>query len=162
MTTQTFGADPNYATVPFYNKHGAYDTEVDRVNGLFSRSSNENLPVIKRDVPFEELIKHLKSGHPIIVLVDAAKLLCGKCKPTLNKKVKKYCGHFIVLSEYSEELNVIAYLNPSSNHSKCFCDPKQIEIAWRSYGTDEDLIWIDGYDPGGVSVQPKMEENVTQ
>lgn len=53
-----------------------------------------------------------------------------------------YCGHYIVLIGYDDSRELVFYRNPSSSNSFSFTSYSSFECARRSFGTDEDLIFI--------------------
>jgi len=54
-----------------------------------------------------------------------------------------YQGHFIVLTAVDKEKNVIYFNNPSSSNPVCVTPIEDLEAARKSYGTDEDIIFVD-------------------
>lgn len=53
-----------------------------------------------------------------------------------------YCGHYIVLIGYDDSRRLVFYRNPSSSNDFSFTSYSSFECARRSFGTDEDLIFI--------------------
>ena len=59
-------------------------------------------------------------------------------------KVSKnsYCGHFIVLIGYDDLKRVVFYRNPASSSNFSFTSYLNFEIARKSFGTDQDILFI--------------------
>ncbi|XP_069475965.1 protein GUCD1 isoform X1 [Ambystoma mexicanum] len=150
--TQTLGVDKGYKNQSFYRRH--FDTEENRVNQLFARAAACGVVVEKRTVKIEDLQEHLSQGHVAIVLVNAVLLLCELCSSPV-----KYCcflpigqkcfcrnpdyqGHFIVLCGFNRGGGSVFYNNPAFADRMCRTSMNNFEEAWRSYGTDEDILFI--------------------
>ena len=54
----------------------------------------------------------------------------------------KYLGHFIVLVGYDDSKNVILYRNPASSKKLSYTSYYYFEIARKTYGTDQDILFI--------------------
>ncbi|XP_015733796.1 protein GUCD1 isoform X1 [Coturnix japonica] len=136
----------------FYRKH--FDTEENRVNQLFAQAKASKVLVEKCTVTVQDIQKHLSQGHVAIVLVNAVLLLCDLCSSPV-----KYCcflpigqkcfcrnpdyqGHFIVLCGYNTASGSIYYNNPAYADRTCCTSIRNFEEARRSYGTDEDILFI--------------------
>ncbi|XP_042684645.1 protein GUCD1 isoform X1 [Centrocercus urophasianus] len=150
--TQTLGVDKGYKNQSFYRKH--FDTEENRVNQLFAQAKASKVQVEKCTVTVQDIQKHLSQGHVAIVLVNAVLLLCDLCSSPV-----KYCcflpigqkcfcrnpdyqGHFIVLCGYNTASGSIYYNNPAYADRTCCTSIRNFEEARRSYGTDEDILFI--------------------
>lgn len=59
-----------------------------------------------------------------------------------NKITNKYEGHYIVLCGYNADKCVIFYHNPSLKEVECCVSISSFEEARKSYGTDEDIIFV--------------------
>ena len=73
----------------------------------------------------------------------------------INKKVEvnliknsqnNYLGHFIVLIGYDDLRNLIFYRNPATSKKLSITTYVNFEIARKSYGTDQDILFIYGDD----------------
>lgn len=53
-----------------------------------------------------------------------------------------YLGHYIVLCGYNSRKDKIIYRNPSYRERLCAVSLKSLDIARKSYGTDEDVVLI--------------------
>ncbi|XP_035230772.1 protein GUCD1-like [Stegodyphus dumicola] len=117
--TVTLGVNPGYSKEAFYLHVLNKDTQ--RINERFLTADANGVKVEKRSVEMEEIIDHLASGNPAIVLVNANLLYCDTCHT--NKclmKITSYCnisfsyqGHFIVLCGFDKRENKVLYRNPS-------------------------------------------------
>ncbi|RNA16987.1 GUCD1 isoform X2 [Brachionus plicatilis] len=72
-------------------------------------------------------------------------------KTDLNKMVEmnikkssrsSYCGHYITLVGYDDVKELIFYRNPSSVQNFSFTSYLNFEIARKSFGTDQDILFI--------------------
>ena len=54
----------------------------------------------------------------------------------------KFLGHYIVTVGYDDLRQRILYRNPASSKKLCYTSYKCFEVARRTYGTDQDLIFI--------------------
>jgi hypothetical protein len=66
-------------------------------------------------------------------------------KEDVNKKVQSknnYLGHFIVLIGYDDLRNIIFYRNPATNKKLSITSYNNLEMARKSYGTDQDILFI--------------------
>ena len=64
----------------------------------------------------------------------------------LNSKNKSasnnYLGHFIVLIGYDDLRGCVFYRNPATSKKLSYTSYANIEIARKSYGTDQDILFI--------------------
>lgn len=51
-------------------------------------------------------------------------------------------GHFIVLVGYDDDKEIIFYRNPSRSENLSYTTFASIETARKSYGTDQDILFI--------------------
>jgi hypothetical protein len=62
---------------------------------------------------------------------------------TLNPLAEPgYCGHFVVLCGFDTEADLIFYRNPACSQRLSCTNSEQFEQARKSYGTDEDILFI--------------------
>jgi len=148
-TTITLGVDPGYDKENFYDKVLAKDTS--RVNTRFEQSSDKGMVIEKRQVHIEELIQHLGSHGPVIVLTNANLLTCSECRmgypacytPSCFKTcVGSYQGHYVVLVGYDLAEGEVWYRNPTVKDKVCAMPFAVLEEARTAYGTDEDVIFV--------------------
>uniref|UniRef100_UPI003AAE5AD3 protein GUCD1 isoform X2 n=1 Tax=Centroberyx gerrardi TaxID=166262 RepID=UPI003AAE5AD3 len=151
--TQTLGVDKGFRNQSFYKKH--FDTEEDRVNELFLKAESKGVVVKKCSVTNQEIQAHLDQGHVAIVLVNAVVLTCELCSspvkyccflPVGQKcfcRKPEYQGHFVVVCGFNRSTGCIFYNNPAySDPGVCCTSISNFEEARRSYGTDEDILFI--------------------
>ncbi|XP_028396431.1 protein GUCD1-like [Dendronephthya gigantea] len=142
--TITCGVDPGYRAESFYKSD--FDAEQVRVNTLFAKAEEMGIKVIKKSITLDEIISKLKNGFIAIILVDSNMLKCNVCNypwNTSDDTSSEYEGHFLVLCGYDPNTEVIFCKNPSSYDDECCMDILSIDQARKSYGTDEDVIFID-------------------
>ena len=165
MSTLTLGVDANYSAIDFYASH--LDEDDRRVDALFREAHLKGVVVTQEAVEMERIVEHLERRKPIIILIDWKKMGCLHCGGGVwrsrlgldhfdkddsdakeNSKTAKsnvgYQGHFIVLTGVDKEMNLIYFNNPSSSNPVCVTTMRDLERARKSYGTDEDIIFVDG------------------
>ncbi|XP_071946643.1 protein GUCD1-like isoform X2 [Antedon mediterranea] len=149
MCTQTLGVDHTYETEAFYqNKSFSYEEK--RINTLFKEAASLGMRIKKRSVDIGEIIKHLKAGNVIIILVDSNILEHHDSELTTNSTNEiirnegtqnQYQGHFIVVCGYNLDNEFITYRDPGCQgmfHSKF----DNFDEARKAHGTDEDILFI--------------------
>uniref|UniRef100_A0A8C6WYT2 Guanylyl cyclase domain containing 1 n=1 Tax=Neogobius melanostomus TaxID=47308 RepID=A0A8C6WYT2_9GOBI len=134
--TQTLGVDKGLKTR--YNKNNKYFVTVKK--GI--------------SVSVQEIQTHLQEGHVAIVLVNAVVLCCELCSspvkyccflPVGQKcfcRKPEYQGHFVVVCGFNRTTDSIYYNNPAYSDRVCSTSVGNFEEARRSYGTDEDILFI--------------------
>ncbi|KAF5290113.1 hypothetical protein FQA39_LY14894 [Lamprigera yunnana] len=145
--TVTVGVDPGYRSNTFYNNVLAKDE--DRVRKRFKEAKKNGVTIYNEMVSIWFVLKHLVRG-PVIMLINAKLLSCDSCKTNkLSLELRQclpwpisYQGHYITLCGYNLKIRKIYYRNPSLNEHVCITSFEILEEAWRSYGTDQDLILI--------------------
>lgn len=142
--TYTIGVDKSYAKEPFYKEY--YDDDVDRVENLFSQASSVGLKIEKKTVGISDIIKHLKSLRPVIILVNWTVVKTqnsglSTCLWPFFRIHGRYQGHFIVLTGCSEDGKKIFYMNPQKSSRKTVSS-QTLDTARKSYGTDQDIIFV--------------------
>jgi len=165
MSTITLGVDENYAGVDFYASHLSRDNS--RVNQLFRDSHLNGVKVIEETIHMDTILDFLESKQMIIILIDWKKMGCLHCstrRQLFSDNLKKlreygdqkeidqkgdkkrsnrdYQGHYICLTGVDRERNLIYFCNPSAKHPICVSAVDDVERARKSYGTDEDIIFI--------------------
>ena len=146
--TVTVGVDKGYSAQSFYKDRFSADEL--RVNNLFSDVKTCGVAMEKRSVELDDIILHLKRRQLLIVLIDWNHLNCKWCPSSrcfaavscLGKCITAYQGHFILVCGYNSKDKLIYYKNPSFGVSLCCCSMKTFDIARKSYGTDEDLVFV--------------------
>ncbi|KAG1682430.1 Protein GUCD1 [Nymphon striatum] len=114
--------------------------------GIGALISIDLLPVYLNNI-----IDHLNTGKPIIVLVNGNHLYCLECIPNKIKTIflnlvtcghPPYCGHYIVIIGYDINCKVIYYEDPLKENKTCKISFENFDKARTAYGTDEDIIFI--------------------
>ena len=96
-----------------------------------------------------DILSKLDDGYIAVVLVDSNIFKCNSCTispwiyPISNDdSTEHYEGHYIVLCGYDTEKGVIFCKNPSLEDSECCVNIPSFDKARKSYGTDEDIIFV--------------------
>lgn len=148
--TTTIGVDPGYSNQNFYDKVLSKDS--DRVNNKFSRAATLNMHVEKKSVLVSEVLDRLEKG-PVIVLINANQLFCSTCSESSYScytsclrlcSDKSYQGHYITLVGHQSNKSEILYRNPTFKNKICRMPLDWFEDCRTAYGTDEDIIFVDG------------------
>ncbi|XP_076108529.1 protein GUCD1-like [Mytilus galloprovincialis] len=150
LTTTTLGVDKGYGSSSFYK--ASFTKDENRVNTLFQEAESKGIVVEKGSVPMDEILNHLEGDNLVIALVDWSYLECIWCDKlgisclTCLKRCTKCCdryqGHYIVLCGFDRKKNRIFYKNPSYNKDMCCSRISEFNLARKSYGTDEDTLFI--------------------
>nr|CAB3251388.1 protein GUCD1 [Phallusia mammillata] len=158
MFTLLTEVNESFVNEPFYANQANFDAETDRANRLFAMVCENNVLVEKRKITLESIISHIiLHTQPVIVLIDSAKLqtiqedfLVENMK-SLNigedqndkqqERHSNYCGHFILVLGFDLKNQQIFYHDPSAKDGYSVCSLKSFEDAWRSFGTDEDILF---------------------
>ncbi|CAG9861448.1 unnamed protein product [Phyllotreta striolata] len=145
--TITLGIHEGYRSNSFYNS--ILNKDENRVLCRFREAESRGIIVIKKSVSIVDIIAHLSNG-PVIVLTNAKVLTCDTCKfNKISTELRKcipwpepYQGHYIVLCGYDVHSRKIFYRNPSFADHVCIMSMDIFDLSRKSYGTDEDLIFI--------------------
>ncbi|ESN98538.1 hypothetical protein HELRODRAFT_185838 [Helobdella robusta] len=145
--TITLGVDEAYSKKSFYKDN--YDEDSARVEAMFNNAGEAGVNITECSVGMDEIVKHLKSNRPIIVLIDwnivkwtsSLPLKC-QCFGNVMKKVTSYQGHYILLNGYNEKKKSIYYHNPEKSDVVHNIRLDVLEKARKAHGTDEDIIFI--------------------
>ncbi|XP_045465425.1 protein GUCD1 isoform X3 [Harmonia axyridis] len=145
--TITLGVHPAYERINFYNEIFTRDEE--RVNKRFDDAEKNGIVVKKGSISCRTILEHLATG-PVILLTNAKLLGCDICKYNkISCEMKKmfrwpvpYQGHYIVLCGYNMMINNVFYRNPTLTNRICVMSIKTLNEARKSYGTDQDTIFI--------------------
>ena len=158
-TTITLGVDSGYQDEKYYSSILTKDNE--RINQRFQLSEQNNISVQKRSVSILELVHHVANNGVCIVLTNANLLTCEicssiscfskHCKYTANVAKSLSCctmkppyqGHYVVVCGYILKEKKIIYRNPSYSDRMCVVPFDMFDDARTSYGTDEDVIFVD-------------------
>ena len=145
-TTITIGVDPGYCKEAFYDKVIAKDN--DRVNERFDKATELKMTIEEKSVSLEDILNHLKTRGPVIVLTNANILSCSKCSnytswfPSCWTGAPSYQGHYILLVGFNNRSSEVLYRNPTLRDKICYMSYQKLEETRTCYGTDEDIIFI--------------------
>ncbi|KAL4224092.1 guanylyl cyclase domain-containing protein 1 [Mactra antiquata] len=148
--TITIGVDQGYSKQAFYSSKFNIDDK--RVSQLFQEATSHGIVVQNRSVTKEEIMSHIEAGNICIVLVDWNGLECTWCDKTrcqsrlcfscFNKCCGGYQGHYVVVCGFDRKKKKIFYKNPSYDEDLCCSRIDKFDLARKSYGTDEDILFI--------------------
>ncbi|KAF8795334.1 Protein GUCD1 like protein [Argiope bruennichi] len=106
----------------------------------------------RQSVKIDEILDHLSCNNPAIVLVNANLLFCDTCTCHTKKCLMQvlgccnssfaYQGHYIVLCGFNKTERKILYRNPSVFNKVCTIPYDSFEVARKSFGTDEDVLFV--------------------
>ncbi|KAG8190624.1 hypothetical protein JTE90_017888 [Oedothorax gibbosus] len=126
--------------------------DAQRINDRFETADSNGVKVEKRSVGMDEIVDHLGSGNPAIVLVNANLLFCDTCTCHAKKCLMQvlgccnssfsYQGHYIVLCGFNKRDKKVFYRNPSVFDKVCTIPYDSFEVARKSFGTDEDVLFV--------------------
>lgn len=145
-TTITIGVDPGYSKESFYDKVLAKDCN--RVDTRFKSAEENKIVILEKSVGLEEIVDHLEKTGPVIILTNANLLHCSRCSNLSScyqfcfSSSLSYQGHYVVLVGVDTETKEILYRNPTLKDHICYMSFSSLEEARTSYGTDEDLIFV--------------------
>jgi len=143
--TTTLGVDPGYKKQKFYTNN-FHECQA-RVENRFREAAQKGIDVQQKLVTLDEIINHLASRRPAIVLVNANLLLCERCAypfPLLYYFTSRlpFQGHYVVLVGFQPLQERIFYRNPGRQDEICSVSYSRFEKARLCYGTDADIIFI--------------------
>lgn len=147
--TITLGANPEFFSENFYKDNMEEDRG--RVETLFHLASEQGIRVRRRSVSGREMRRIVLSGeYVVIALVDKSKLnppwvtlAAESCLPAYcYGLVGGYTGHYIVVCGYNADRQEYLVRDPASSHALVHVQEEAFEKARRSFGTDEDLLFI--------------------
>jgi len=150
FTTVIMGVDPSHEEEEFYSID--FREGVGGVPKLFEKAKREKWACQERSVQSEEIFAFVSDVGPVIALINSRILQCKVCGdfsrcrfaiPGENGKRRTFEGHYVVLLHYDKKFDILHYRDPGvPKHSLCITSAANFEAAWKSRGTDEDLIWI--------------------
>lgn len=148
LHTITIGCSSKYEDTPYYQR--SIPTDQERVNKLFVDKASD---VKLGSIEWSDLKKHLHEQQtPCIVLIDANKLECTRCKKSLfeqffDKLLSKlssssYQGHYVLLIGYeiNNDQELVYYVDPAGDSQYCTTTVENFNMARTAFGTDEDTI----------------------
>ena len=158
MFTLTFGVQENFSTEHFYRLQTNFNHEQERINKKFTQLNELGLKVFKKSLTLDEIKAQLGPKCACIVLIDANKLNgidtdsletvqnmqinCFSNLIAMFKSKLGYAGHFIVLIGFDNVRQLIFYRNPSTSKRLSYTGEENFELARKSYGADEDIIFL--------------------
>lgn len=150
LCTITLGVDKGYSKESFYS--GKFSSDEMRISKLFEEAKTLKLDIEQRSVSRADILSHLQSGNVLIALVDWNHLECqwcnrGPCHMSCFSCVSSPCcggyqGHYIVVCGYDKKKKRIFYKNPSYDVELCCTRMDKFDVARKSYGTDEDVLFV--------------------
>eukprot|EP00871_Galdieria_phlegrea_P005320 jgi/Galph1/578/GphlegSOOS_G5366.1 len=161
--TINWGARLEYKRQPFYQAN--FQEDHLRVKRLFEQARAENIQIVKQSVKLKvlkEILGHVfsedcflespRTHHKpplILLLVDKRYLRCSICKHSFFYRWKRLCwsgflGHYILLWGYNSQGDTFWYADPASSQDFCCTSSEELERCRKSFGTDEDLIILNG------------------
>lgn len=147
-TTVTLGVNPKYKNELYYRF--SLNRDHQRVETRFREASASGVVVERRSVSRLELLQHLATGNPIVVLVDQGLLYCESCQNGGARILarmsgltpKCFQGHYVVLCGYRMPEKMFLYRNPSKSERVCSVPFDAFDRARKRFGTDEDVIFV--------------------
>jgi len=146
--TTTIGVDDGYDAEPFYK--ATLDSDRMRVNKLFEQATSNNV-VIERGSLSSETLQELMRPHDhmVMALVDRRHLdrppptsVSGIVESCIARCFSGYVGHYVLITGYDAERQAYHIMDPAKSHEPNLISCATVDLARRSYGTDEDLIVI--------------------
>ncbi|KAJ8979807.1 hypothetical protein NQ317_001297 [Molorchus minor] len=135
--TVTLGIHEGYRGNSFY--HHVLTKDENRVNSRFETAKSVGI-VVKKMLRF--IVDHTSSSsqwaYNSIDQCKNFKLELRKCIPWPIP----YQGHYIVVCGYDVHTRKVFYRNPSFGDHVCTMPLETLDQARKSYGTDEDIIFI--------------------
>ncbi|XP_057523100.1 guanylyl cyclase 1 isoform X2 [Amaranthus tricolor] len=143
--TVTLGANPNFSVESFYKDQLPQD--LIRVDRLFQKAFGAGIRIECRSFSQEEVSFLILSGKYIaIALVDQCKL--SQSWPEeyhvsdYSESNLGYTGHYVVICGYDADKDEFEIRDPASSRKYQKILSKHLDMARKSFGTDEDLLLI--------------------
>ncbi|XP_050353631.1 protein GUCD1 isoform X2 [Nymphalis io] len=117
-----------------------------RIRKRFENASIDGIKIVDSVLSTRDILHHVTSKGPAIVLVDAALLSCDLCKHNkLTSEFRRilggmYRGHYIVVVGWSS--GKLLYLDPARSSPLCATVPARLQNSRLAPGTDRDIILI--------------------
>ncbi|XP_035448457.2 protein GUCD1 [Spodoptera frugiperda] len=144
MYTTTLGVNEDC------RRHGYYDRIIhmdrDRVLRRFDEATSRGIHVRKQSLGYRDLLLHLHTSGPAILLVDATLLVCDLCKHNKLKAEFRRCfggsysGHYIVV--VGARGSKLLYRDPALAARLCAASAPTLLRAHRASGTDMDAVLV--------------------
>jgi len=106
----------------------------------------------ERELSSDELKEYILKDHVALILINSLFFDCMECNPVMFNEDRylsmpitgsPYRGHYILICGYNPRTNTYVYKNPSSDKSICFIPASLLEQSRKSYGTQQNIIFID-------------------
>ena len=134
------GANPEYATEPFYRRHFTSDNAY--VNALFASAAAAGIIVQQQSLSWQALRSCLQHRCLVIVLVDRWQLAEQvHCCCKLGKQ-PSYAGHYLLVSDYDDSAGEFVAHDPSGAAGITRISAADLDKARRVFGTDEDVLIV--------------------
>jgi len=134
MFTLVKGFDLQNQSLDWY---GTYmnPEEVARCNEQFRICEDQGFEVgDAKDIDVSDIARRIAKGECAIVLID---------DNVLKRDIEgRYAGHYIVLVTFTS--GVFGYLDPASDAAVKTVSLEKLDRAWKSQGTDRDIIFVCG------------------
>ncbi|KAF9815723.1 hypothetical protein SFRURICE_009240 [Spodoptera frugiperda] len=144
MYTTTLGVNEDC------RRHGYYDRIIhmdrDRVLRRFDEATSRGIHVRKQSLGYRDLLLHLHTSGPAILLVDATLLVCDLCKHNKLKAEFRRCfggsysGHYVVV--VGARGSKLLYRDPALAARLCAASAPTLLRAHRASGTDMDAVLV--------------------
>ncbi|KAG8085800.1 hypothetical protein GUJ93_ZPchr0010g9035 [Zizania palustris] len=143
--TVTLGANPQYSAETFYREQ--LQEDIDRVDELFGKALEAGISIQCRSISAYDIAFLLLSGHCIaIALVDKTKLnsswMNGLQDMQHLSEDSDYMGHYVVICGYDADACEFEIRDPASFRQRERVSMKSLDVARKSFGTDEDIILL--------------------
>lgn len=161
-----FGVDESYNTLDYYKD--AFNSDVQRVHRLFVTAIKENMPLLQvPELSLQVLVDIVSRKDCVAIVLVDNRILTKQGANAVNNENEQvptntsYSGHYVILCGVSHDCNDVKYAksfsNEDSNDNAQFCmvmnnpgswkdqefvTAKRFQEAWRSNGTDDDVIII--------------------
>lgn len=150
LSTTTIGANPSYAKECFYAENLIEDEA--RVAHLFRTAPDVGIVIKHCSIGLREIQQYILSRqHLIIALVDKGKLNAAASSlvhisPFINSSLTvaptAYTGHYIIICGYNSLRDEFDIRDPASEQAEIQLPSAALELARKSFGTDEDLLIV--------------------
>lgn len=137
--TVTYGVRKAYKCNVFYKN--VYIKDEVRVNRKFEEAPKQGITIKQDRVNLEDILTHLASSNPILILVNANSLRCVFCDKS-GWLDSTYLGHYVVLCGFDCFQQLIHYRNPAKTNHVCSANFDCFEDSRTCFGTDEDVIFV--------------------
>ena len=140
----------------FYNKILNRDSQ--RVQDRFDTAQTNGIEITEKSVTIQDIVQHISDSGTCIVLTNANLLSCQDCNyfslsgcensTRTNCFLLRHCGgnayqgHYVLAVGFDIPKKKLYYRNPSLRDRVCVMSFDKFDEARNSYGTDEDVIFV--------------------